>query len=110
MSRGDEGVRVEALQAREPPGLLGRVRQRQLVVPSERDVTAHVAYLRWSMSAFPSLSWKNAILQTPVSCSPSKATPRASSSAFAAGTSGTRSAIAEECGTNSCPTAAGFVR
>ena len=52
------------------------------------------AYLRCSISALPSGSWKKAMWQTPVSkMSPSNSTPACSSAARASATSATRSAM-----------------
>src|SRR4051812_35032728 len=67
----------------------------------------HCAYLRCRMTAFPSGSWKTAILQTPVSPEPTHVWPFDSSSTFAASTSGTRSAKPAMFGLNSIPSSSG---
>src|SRR6185437_210826 len=89
----DVRLRVEPLQIGEAPRLVGRRRQRQRAVALEQVGPGHGAYLRCRIRELPSGSTKKAMLQTPESRSPTKSTPRASSSARAAATSATRSAI-----------------
>src|SRR5581483_11497687 len=104
-----EGVRVEAGEIREAPVLVGGRRERQLAVAVERVDASHSgAYLRCSISAFPSGSAKKAMWQTPVSSvSPRNSTPFASSSARASATSGTRSASSFGVARSSTPNFAG---
>src|SRR5262249_25090713 len=92
----DVRLRVEAAEIREPPVLLGRVRDRQALVGGECVGSAHPSYGLWgwwSRMRCPAGSLKPAPWQTPESQTSLTGTPAASSFSFASTTSGTPRAI-----------------
>src|SRR5688572_9303828 len=99
--RQTERLAVEPLRA---PEIGDRDRDEIRPLDGDHDPSRGL-YRWWSMSAFPSGSWKKAMWHTPVSnVSPSNSTPRPSSSARAASMSSTWSArCAVVCGANSMP-------
>src|SRR5436190_8819816 len=97
--RQTEHLAVEARRGLDVPG-----RHADEVDALDLD---HGAYLRCRMTALPSGSRKTAILQTPVSPEPTHLAPLPSSSAFAASTSGTRTAKPPTSSLNSNPSLSG---